>query len=92
MDRGHVPIRTCVVCSKKGAKSDLLRMALSSAEKSIVLDRGQLLEGRGAYVCPQCLPRLGFSKRVRQAFRNRAAALALDREEAAGRTRGGTDP
>ncbi|NLJ28608.1 MAG: YlxR family protein [Deltaproteobacteria bacterium] len=77
--RGHLPIRTCVVCGRKEPKFALLRMALDFEEKKfIVLDRDQCLEGRGAYVCPGCLPRLRFTKRVQKAFRNKAKGLAQD--------------
>lgn len=65
-DRGHVPIRTCVVCGDRKPKNELLRAALKSEERSIVLDRDQNLGGRGAYVCPDCLPRMRFTKRFRR--------------------------
>ena len=74
--RAHVPIRTCLVCGKKSAKSELLRIALSPEEKTIVPDRWQRLEGRGAYVCHSCLPQLRYNKRVQKAFRNEAKGLA----------------
>jgi uncharacterized protein len=74
----HVPMRTCLVCGKKNAKSALLRVALSPVEKTIVLDREQRLEGRGAYVCQGCWPRLRYTKRVQKAFRNEAKGLARD--------------
>lgn len=77
MGKDHTPIRTCVVCGQKKTKSALLRMALDCREKGpIVLDRRQVREGRGAYVCPGCLPRLRFTRRVQKAFRNRANGLA----------------
>ncbi|NSW86052.1 MAG: DUF448 domain-containing protein [Syntrophobacteraceae bacterium] len=74
-DRGHVPIRTCVVCGDRKPKNELLRAALKSEERSIVLDRDQNLGGRGAYVCPDCLPRMRFTKRVQKAFRYKAERL-----------------
>jgi hypothetical protein len=73
--KGHVPIRTCLVCGKKDDKTALLRIALSVLDKKIILDREQRLQGRGAYVCQGCLPRLGYTKRVQKAFRNQAAGL-----------------
>ena len=77
MGKDHTPIRTCVVCGQKKTKSTLLRMALDCREKGpIVLDLQQVREGRGAYVCPGCLPRLRFTRRVQKAFRNRANGLA----------------
>ena len=81
MRKAHVPLRTCLVCGKKSAKSTLLRVALSRVERTIVLDREQRLEGRGAYVCQGCLPRLRYTKRVQKAFRNEAKGLtgSIDR-------------
>ena len=75
---GHVPIRTCVACGSRKSKDSLLRLGLHPGEKSIVLDRGCRMDGRGAYVCPDCLPRLGFTNRVRKAFRNEAKGIDKD--------------
>lgn len=72
----HIPLRTCLVCGKKDAKLALLRIALSPLDATLVLDSKQRMEGRGAYCCPGCLPRLSYSKRVQKAFRNRAMGLA----------------
>jgi uncharacterized protein len=74
--RNHVPIRTCLVCGKKHSKVALLRVALTPMERTIVVDREQRMEGRGAYVCQSCLPRLCYTKRVQKAFRNKATGLA----------------
>jgi uncharacterized protein len=74
----HIPVRTCLVCGRKNAKSALLRVALSPEEKTIVLDREQQLKGRGAYVCQACRPRLRYTKRVQKAFRNEAKGMAED--------------
>jgi uncharacterized protein len=74
--RNHIPIRTCLVCGKKHSKFALLRIALAPVEKTIVVDREQHMEGRGAYVCEGCLPRLRYTKRVQKAFRNGATGLA----------------
>lgn len=76
MRRNHDPIRTCLVCGKKQCKFALLRVALTPVERTIVVDREQRLEGRGAYVCQGCLPRLRYTKRVQKAFRNEATGLA----------------
>jgi uncharacterized protein len=76
VERGHIPVRTCVVCGGKSAKTALLRTALTARERLVVLDRTQCMSGRGAYVCPECLPRLRFTKRVRKAFRDGALGLS----------------
>ena len=69
-------MRTCLVCGKKSAKFALLRVALSPVERTVVLERKQRLEGRGAYVCRGCLSNLRYTKRVQRAFRNEAKGLA----------------
>jgi predicted RNA-binding protein YlxR (DUF448 family) len=74
----RTPMRTCLVCGKKNAKSALLRVALSPEDRTVVLDPEQRLEGRGAYVCRSCLPRLHYTKRVQKAFRNEAKGMAED--------------
>jgi len=76
VSEAHVPMRTCLVCGKRNAKSELLRVALSPEDGFIVLDREQRLDGRGAYVCQGCRPRLRYTKRVQKAFRNEAKGLA----------------
>jgi predicted RNA-binding protein YlxR (DUF448 family) len=75
VSEAHVPMRTCLVCGKKDAKSQLLRVALSPEDGTIVLDSQQRMEGRGAYVCQGCRPRLCYTKRVQKAFRNEAKGL-----------------
>lgn len=73
--RGHIPIRSCVVCGERKSREALLRMALDPETKCIVADAGRRLAGRGAYVCPDCLPQLRLTKRVRKAFRDKAEDL-----------------
>jgi len=75
---GHEPVRTCIVCSRKGSKWSLLRIAADCERETAFLDPLQHARGRGAYVCPQCLPRLHFNKRVQKAFRGRVRALAKE--------------
>jgi len=50
-------------------------MGLDPETKCIVPDRDRRLAGRGAYVCPDCLPRLRLTKRVQKAFRDKAEGL-----------------
>ncbi|UCG14424.1 MAG: YlxR family protein [Deltaproteobacteria bacterium] len=65
----YTPQRTCIVCGRKRAKGELLRLALD-AESKVQFDRGQRYSGRGAYICigPDCLTRVKMS-RLRKAFR-----------------------
>ena len=74
--RGHVPVRTCVVCGTKGAKFDLVRLALGPGDGLIRVDTRQQIPGRGAYVCAGCRPGLCDNKRLRRAFRGEAKGLA----------------
>jgi predicted RNA-binding protein YlxR (DUF448 family) len=74
----HDPVRTCVVCGSRKCKTDLFRLARASDSGLIILDPRRRLPGRGAYVCPECLPRLRFHKRVQKAFRNEAKGLSED--------------
>ncbi len=57
-----MPERTCIVCSGKKAKLELLRLALD-VEVRVCFDRRQQYQGRGCYVCPrpECLARLNLS-------------------------------
>jgi predicted RNA-binding protein YlxR (DUF448 family) len=57
-------------------KPILLRVALDSNGDFLVLDQSQRLKGRGAYICPDCLPQFRFTKRVQRAFRNRAKQMS----------------
>ena len=70
--KGHVPIRTCISCDKKGAKKDLVRLSLDTSGQLVRDDRG-IMKGRGAYVCDSqpCLARLSKTKRLNRAFRSR---------------------
>ena len=46
----HVPLRTCVLCRKKAAKSELTRIAAAPGG-SVLVDETGKMPGRGAYVC-----------------------------------------
>ena len=53
--RRSVPIRTCVVCSKKSEKRGLVRI-VASPEGQVELDPSGKMNGRGAYVCSEGCP------------------------------------
>jgi predicted RNA-binding protein YlxR (DUF448 family) len=61
-ERRRVPQRSCIVCSGKRAKLELLRLALD-VEARVCFDHLQHYPGRGCYVCPrpECLARLNLS-------------------------------
>jgi len=63
------PIRTCVGCGARAAKSDLLRLV--AAGNNIVPDSAGRLPGRGAYLHPslECLNRAQRRKALARALR-----------------------
>jgi predicted RNA-binding protein YlxR (DUF448 family) len=46
----HVPLRSCVVCGKKTAKRELIRI-VATPQGAMEVDPTGRLPGRGAYVC-----------------------------------------
>jgi predicted RNA-binding protein YlxR (DUF448 family) len=68
------PVRTCVGCRERGAKSDLLRVvAVASGQEnwSVVADEQARRPGRGAYVhlTPECLDRAERRRAFSRALR-----------------------
>lgn len=51
MIRGHIPLRSCVVCSTKAEKRDLIRLVRTRSGR-VEVDRTNSILGRGAYLCP----------------------------------------
>lgn len=68
--RGHVPVRTCIVCGAKRPKHVFLRLALSDSGE-IREDVGKNLGGRGAYLCnrPECRGKLSRHRTLSRVFR-----------------------
>ncbi|MFF5259391.1 YlxR family protein [Actinomadura viridis] len=64
-----VPLRTCVGCRVRTAKSDLLRLVV--VEGVIVPDHGKALPGRGAHIHPDpaCLELAERRRAFPRAFR-----------------------
>ena len=93
MSRGHVPLRTCVVCSAKTDKRALVRI-VRSPSGSVEVDATGRLPGRGAYLCHkrECWDialkknrldhrlKSSVSSEDRQALRGFAEGLALQAE------------
>ncbi len=52
--RRHVPLRSCIACSNKTAKRELLRI-VAKPEGGIAFDAGGKISGRGAYLCANCV-------------------------------------
>ncbi len=64
------PIRTCISCNRKGAKSELIRYVWYNG--SALTDPSQKLAGRGAYHCDkkECKERFKANgKRLKRVFR-----------------------
>ncbi|MHC1730232.1 MAG: YlxR family protein [Syntrophobacteraceae bacterium] len=75
--KGHIPLRTCLVCMRKRPRAELVRLGLQQEKEHVVFDVKGQMPGRGGYVCRECSPALRFNKRVQRAFRNRAKELCL---------------
>lgn len=65
-----LPIRTCVGCRQSAPKPGLVRLVWDAASATVVIDRRQVLPGRGCYVHPGC---------GAQAVKRRAVGRALRR-------------
>ena len=50
MSRGHIPLRSCVVCSAKTDKRDLIRLVRTQSGR-VEVDTTSRVPGRGAYLC-----------------------------------------
>ena len=48
------PVRTCIGCRQAAAKPTLVRLAWDAASGRVVVDRGQVLPGRGCYLHQGC--------------------------------------
>lgn len=77
LDGGQAaPVRTCIGCGERAAKSDLLRVVAAGDE--IVPDETFRLPGRGAYLHPSlaCLERAERRKAFPRALRQAAVLPA----------------
>jgi uncharacterized protein len=48
-NKGHIPVRTCVICREKGSKCSMHRFVIQKG--AILFDEKKILEGRGYYFC-----------------------------------------
>ena len=48
-NKGHVPVRTCVICKEKGSKNSMHRFVISNG--ILIFDEKNMLPGRGYYFC-----------------------------------------
>lgn len=72
------PVRTCIGCRQTAAKPALVRLAWDAASGTVVVDRGQVLPGRGCYLHPGC----GGAALKRRAI-GRALRRSVDGEQVA---------
>ena len=70
--KGRIPRRTCIVCGRVAAKSELMRLILDD-EGRVIRDEPGSGKGRGAYVCKSssCLERGIDRRRSQRAFKGR---------------------
>ena len=71
---GHIPMRRCLGCRKRRRKDELIRLVYVGG-RGVVVDVGQRMPGRGAYLCndDRCL-RIGLdAKGMSNAFKRRVA-------------------
>ncbi|MDR2254109.1 MAG: YlxR family protein [Bifidobacteriaceae bacterium] len=82
-ERPPTPVRTCVGCRQRDARSNLARLALDRAAvpPRVVVDRSARLAGRGAWVhwCHQCV-----DQAIRRGNLARAFKRAVDVRELKG--------
>lgn len=64
------PIRTCIVCRKKGDKHEFVRI-VKNKNGNISLDKLGKESGRGCYVCAshECLDKLKKSRALNRAYK-----------------------
>lgn len=64
------PERTCIVCRKKGDKSNFLKVVLNK-NGDISIEKDKRLDGRGAYICKNkdCLEKCIKTKALSRAFK-----------------------
>lgn len=84
MKRGHIPVRTCLVCMRKRPKAELARLGLDAENGRILEDRRGKMTGRGGYACRECLPGLRLDRRIQRAFRNRAKEICVPEDRMCG--------
>lgn len=74
------PIRTCIVCRKKGDKSDFIRIVRDKNDNIIVDSDGKAC-GRGCYICAsdECLDKLKKTRALNRAYKSNYMESVYDR-------------
>lgn len=65
------PIRTCVVCRKKGTKDNFIKLVKNKDGEFIISESSAFVPGRGAYICnnPECIDKALKTKAFNRAFK-----------------------
>ncbi len=68
----RIPTRTCIGCSKKRPKTELVRLVCRNMD-TLTIDRRQRMPGRGCYICPDksCLETSIKKNRFSRALRKK---------------------
>ena len=53
-NKGHVPIRTCVMCRSKKDRKELIRLVIDRNNR-VIIDEYKKKKGRGIYLCNDVL-------------------------------------
>lgn len=66
----HEPERTCIVCRKKGDKSQFVKI-VRNKNGDVLIEKDKKLDGRGAYICKteKCLNECKKKKALNRAFK-----------------------
>ena len=72
------PIRTCLGCRGRLAKTGLVRLAWNNDTGAVVVDTRQVMPGRGCYLHPGCADQVARRKLLGRALRR-----PVDGEQAA---------
>ncbi|MBI5902842.1 MAG: YlxR family protein [Deltaproteobacteria bacterium] len=73
-----MPLRTCIACRKKAEKARLVRLVAGGGV--LRYDRDAVLEGRGAYICPDknCLAGAYKKGAFQRAIKTKAGLPDID--------------
>ena len=68
--QNNKPERTCIVCRKKGDKSEFIKI-VKNKNGDIAVEKDKKLDGRGAYICKNevCLAKCVKTKALNRVFK-----------------------
>jgi len=75
--KSHIPVRTCIVCRKKKAKGELIRLSVDQ-DNTLIADMNGTRKGRGAYLCRNqfCREKLTLIKKMDRIFKTDVRAIS----------------